>query len=222
MIVVDEASSIPKIVDAVVDAGWPADAPAQADAAIGPVPLGDQDSPHALSPKHTATDAVRAIVMQHQDWNQVADLRELRHRTRGKPRHHRHGAQYDPGDHRCSQGTGKVGGKMNIPRLPQAVSTALCWRRTPASTSCESLRVTCGRIAGGGSSNQSRERLNASMARRSPIGVCLCRHCGEPRPQANRYRLLGNAAGEVGTQGVALCRSPARRVIKHSVLLLTS
>ena len=77
MIVVDEASSIPKIVDAVVDAGWPADAPAQADAAIGPVPLGDQDSPHALIPKHTATDAVRAVVMQHQDWNQSQIAAEL-------------------------------------------------------------------------------------------------------------------------------------------------
>ena len=77
MIVVDEASSIPKIVDAVVDAGWPADAPAQADAALGSVPLGDQDSPHALSPKHTVTDAVRALVMQHQDWNQAQIMREL-------------------------------------------------------------------------------------------------------------------------------------------------
>jgi hypothetical protein len=65
------------IVDAVVDAGWPADAPAQADAAIGPVPVGDQDSPHALSPKHTATDAVRALVMLHTDWNQAQIMREL-------------------------------------------------------------------------------------------------------------------------------------------------
>jgi hypothetical protein len=65
------------IVDAVVDAGWPADAPAQADAALGSVPLGDQDSPHALSPKHTATDAVRALVMLHTDWNQAQIMREL-------------------------------------------------------------------------------------------------------------------------------------------------
>ena len=65
------------IVDAVVDAGWPKDATAQADAALGTVPLGDQDSPHALSPKHTATDAVRALVMQHQDWNQSQIAAEL-------------------------------------------------------------------------------------------------------------------------------------------------
>lgn len=71
------AAAADPIVDAVVDAGWPADAPAQADAAIGPVPLGDQDSPHALSPKHTATDAVRAVVMQHQDWNQSQIAAEL-------------------------------------------------------------------------------------------------------------------------------------------------
>ena len=50
---------------------------AQADAALGSVPLGDQDSPHALSPKHTVTDAVRALVMQHQDWNQAQIMREL-------------------------------------------------------------------------------------------------------------------------------------------------
>jgi hypothetical protein len=77
LIVIDEASSIPKIVDAVVDAGWPKDATAQADAALGTVPLGDQDSPHALSPKHTATDAVRALVMLHQDWNQSQIAAEL-------------------------------------------------------------------------------------------------------------------------------------------------
>ena len=71
------AAAADPIVDAVVDAGWPADAPAQADAALGSVPLGDQDSPHALSPKHTATDAVRALVMQHQDWNQSQIMREL-------------------------------------------------------------------------------------------------------------------------------------------------
>ena len=30
-----------------------------------------------MLPKHTATDAVRAIVIQHQDWNQVQILREM-------------------------------------------------------------------------------------------------------------------------------------------------
>lgn len=65
------------IIDAVVDAGWPADAPAQAEAALGTVPLGDQDSPHALNPRHTATDAVRALVMLHTDWNQAQIMREL-------------------------------------------------------------------------------------------------------------------------------------------------
>ncbi len=40
-------------------------------------PSEDQDSPHALSPKHTATDAVRALVMLHTDWNQAQIMREL-------------------------------------------------------------------------------------------------------------------------------------------------
>jgi hypothetical protein len=85
---------IPAIVDAVVDAGWPLNpamvgecgypaeelknaATALADAALGPITPGDQDSPHALSPKPTATDAVRALVMQHQDWNQSQIAAEL-------------------------------------------------------------------------------------------------------------------------------------------------
>ena len=37
----------------------------------------DQDSPHALSPKYTATDAVRALVMQHPDYNQSQIAAEL-------------------------------------------------------------------------------------------------------------------------------------------------
>ena len=92
LIVVDEASSIPKIVDAVIDAGWPHSAVT----VIHPEEFGpvvpeqgvsvsvftattseDQDSPHTLSPKHTATDAVRALVMQHTDWNQAQLMREL-------------------------------------------------------------------------------------------------------------------------------------------------
>jgi hypothetical protein len=40
-------------------------------------PSEDQDSPHALNPKHTATDAVRALVMLHTDWNQAQIMREL-------------------------------------------------------------------------------------------------------------------------------------------------
>jgi hypothetical protein len=137
MIVVDEASSIPKIVDAVVDAGWPIgpelpkassndvahqDSPLhfEGSPAYFPGSPGEaivdavkeylttapkRDSPHIVSgtipletdgeivdagalhdaidafmvqsPKHTATDAVRALVMQHQDWNQAQIMREL-------------------------------------------------------------------------------------------------------------------------------------------------
>jgi len=102
MIVVDEASSIPKIVDAVVDAGWPT-GPELPKSSSNDV--AHQDSPHIVSgsipletdgeivslgalydavdafvvhsPKHTATDAVRALVMLHDDWNQAQIMREL-------------------------------------------------------------------------------------------------------------------------------------------------
>jgi hypothetical protein len=94
LIIIDEASSIPNIVDAVVDAGWPLNpamvgecgygaeemdnaAATLADATLGPIHLGDHDSPHALTPKHTATDAVRALVILHTDWNQAQIMREL-------------------------------------------------------------------------------------------------------------------------------------------------
>ena len=83
-------------IEKVVDAGWPTGPelpkPSSNDVA-------HQDSPRALSlaeqgavveefesvikdswsaiPKHTATDAVRALVMQHQDWNQSQIAAEL-------------------------------------------------------------------------------------------------------------------------------------------------
>ena len=88
LIVIDEASSILKIVDAVVNVDWPItvnNSPEGFSVSGTTVILDkpivasdvDQDSPHALSPKHTATDAVRACVMQHQDWNQAQIMREL-------------------------------------------------------------------------------------------------------------------------------------------------
>ena len=93
MIVVDEASSIPKIVDAVVDAGWPtgpelpkassndvAHQDSQIDAVIDTGINAAMDCDFLICPelpKHTATDAVRACVMQHQDWNQSQIAAEL-------------------------------------------------------------------------------------------------------------------------------------------------
>lgn len=83
------------IVDAVVDAGWPT-GPELPKASSNDV--AHQDSRHALSPaeqsavveetesvlkdswnftKHTATDAVRTLVMLHPDWIQAQIMREL-------------------------------------------------------------------------------------------------------------------------------------------------
>ena len=63
-----------RMVDAVIDAGWPT-GPELPKASSNDV--AHQDSPHALSPKHTATDAVRALVMLHTDWNQSQIAAEL-------------------------------------------------------------------------------------------------------------------------------------------------
>lgn len=83
------------IIDAVIEAGWPT-GPELPKASSNDV--AHQDSRHALSPaeqsavveetesvlkdswnftKHTATDAVRALVMLHTDWNQAQIMREL-------------------------------------------------------------------------------------------------------------------------------------------------
>jgi hypothetical protein len=78
LIVIDEASSIPKIVDAVVDAGWPKNhTPEQQESIIKEVDATLNYLMDATSPKPTATDAVRALVMQHQDWNQSQIAAEL-------------------------------------------------------------------------------------------------------------------------------------------------
>ena len=91
LIVIDEASSIPKIVDAVVDAGWPtgpelpkasSNDVAHQDSQAAVVQefdtvIKDAFKPYASETKHTATDAVRALVMQHQDWNQSQIAAEL-------------------------------------------------------------------------------------------------------------------------------------------------
>jgi hypothetical protein len=97
MIVVDEASSIPKIVDAVVDAGWPEKpTPQQIMDSVTTALDEDLKTPmfhegpivdvppqyvkmvdEMVNSKHTATDAVRALVMLHTDWNQAQIMREL-------------------------------------------------------------------------------------------------------------------------------------------------
>jgi hypothetical protein len=81
------------IVDAVIDAGWPtgpelpkassndvAHQDSQIDAVIDTGINAAMDCDFLICPelpKRTATDAVRAIVMQHQDWNQAQIMREL-------------------------------------------------------------------------------------------------------------------------------------------------
>jgi hypothetical protein len=80
-----------KIVDAVVDAGWPtgpelpkasSNDVAHQDSQAAVVQefdtvIKDAFKPYASETKHTATDAVRALVMQHQDWNQSQIAAEL-------------------------------------------------------------------------------------------------------------------------------------------------
>jgi len=61
------------IVDAVIDAGWH-EKPSPQQIMDSVTTTLDED---LKKPMHTATDAVRAIVMQHQDWNQAQILREL-------------------------------------------------------------------------------------------------------------------------------------------------
>jgi len=58
---------------------WPVVSKSQLEAVKnGTSRLEDQDGNHiVVLPKHTATDAVRAIVMQHQDWNQSQIAAEL-------------------------------------------------------------------------------------------------------------------------------------------------
>ena len=68
------------IVDAVIDAGWPTGPELPKESSND---VAHQDSPHALSPKHTATDAVRALVMLHTDWNQSQIAAELE--AKGQP-----------------------------------------------------------------------------------------------------------------------------------------
>jgi hypothetical protein len=77
-------------IESVIDAGWPtgpelpkesSNDVAHQDSQAAVVRefetvIKDAFKPYA-SAKHTATDAVRAIVMQHQDWNQAQILREL-------------------------------------------------------------------------------------------------------------------------------------------------
>ena len=67
------------IVDAVIDAGWPIVTHSQLEAVKnGTSRLEDQNGDEiVVIPKHTATDAVRAVVMQHQDWNQSQIAAEL-------------------------------------------------------------------------------------------------------------------------------------------------
>ncbi len=79
------------MVDAVVDAGWPIgpelpkassnDVAHQDSQAIVvqefDTVIKDAFKPYASETKHTATDAVRALVMQHQDWNQSQIAAEL-------------------------------------------------------------------------------------------------------------------------------------------------
>jgi hypothetical protein len=82
---------ISPIVDAVIDAGWPT-GPELPKASSNDVAhqdsqatvvqefdtvIKDAFNPYASEPKHTATDAVRAVVMQHQDWNQSQIAAEL-------------------------------------------------------------------------------------------------------------------------------------------------
>lgn len=97
LIVIDEASSIPSIVDAVVDAGWP-EKPSPQQIMDSVTTAFDEDLKKPLfhegpivdvppqyvkmvdemvNSKPTATDAVRALVMQHQDWNQSQIAAEL-------------------------------------------------------------------------------------------------------------------------------------------------
>jgi hypothetical protein len=61
------------IVDAVIDAGWP-EKPSPQQIMDSVTTTLDED---LKKPMHTATDAVRAIVMQHQDWNQAQIAAEL-------------------------------------------------------------------------------------------------------------------------------------------------
>lgn len=85
------------IVDAVIDAGWPtgpelpkassndvAHQDSQADVVQEfDTVIKDAFKPYASETKHTATDAVRALVMQHQDWNQSQIAAELE--AQGQP-----------------------------------------------------------------------------------------------------------------------------------------
>lgn len=87
----DESNRI--LADAVVDAGWPtgpelpkassndvAHQDSQIDAVIDTGINAAMDCDFLICPelpKHTATDAVRAVVMQHQDWNQSQIAAEL-------------------------------------------------------------------------------------------------------------------------------------------------
>ena len=79
------------IVDAVIDAGWPTGpelpkassndvAHQESQAAVVQefdTVIKDAFKPYASESKHTATDAVRALVMQHQDYNQSQIAAEL-------------------------------------------------------------------------------------------------------------------------------------------------
>jgi putative NADH-flavin reductase len=79
------------VVDAVIDAGWPtgpelpkssSNDVAHQDSQAAVVQefdtvIKDAFKPYDSESKHTATDAVRALVMLHTDWNQAQIMREL-------------------------------------------------------------------------------------------------------------------------------------------------